>query len=479
MTRRARLAAALCAGLLFVASSQAAKPAASGPRLPKGMASAFKAAGIPPQHLAIAVYPVAGERPLLAHNTIAAMNPASVMKLVTTFAGLETLGPAYTWKTEVLSETPIVNERLAGPLYLRGSGDPKLVMERFWLLLRELRGRGLRHLDGDLVLDRSAFAPPPHDPGAFDQEPLRTYNTGPDALLLNYNAVRLHLAPASEGQVRAWSEWPDPRLLVINRLRLSNGPCGDWRDRLQPKVSGTQVELNGTFAADCGDRVLNLSLFAGDTQVESLFRALWSELGGTFSGQVRSDTTPAGATRLALTESASLGELVRDINKFSNNVMARHLFLSLSPQPPATVEQSRAAVIDWLASHDIPSAGIVLDNGSGLSRHERISADQLRRLLQAAWADPVMPEFVASLPILGRDGTMRKRLADSPQAGRAHLKTGSLANVKSVAGYLLSQRGKRYVLVALVNDAQAAAAQPCFDRLIEALLATDRLPKQC
>jgi len=442
-------------------------PAARAADLPPAVSSALKEAGIPARGIAIVVQGVDAEQPLISHNARQAMNPASVMKLVTTYAALELLGPAYTWRTEALADAAPEHGRLDGNLYLRGSGDPKLALEQFWLLLRQLRARGVSEVTGDLVLDRSAFAVPPHDPAEFDNEPLRPYNAGPDALLVNLKSLRLTLqAEPTQKAVLVIDETPSDGLRIVNRLALTSEACGDWREKLKPAVNGETIELTGSFPAACGEKALNLAPWAADVQVERLFRALWRELGGTLLGRVREGSTPAGAYGLAAQDSPSLGEVVRDINKYSNNVMARQLFLTLAAERPATAEAARRRISLWLDDKQLKLPELVLENGSGLSRSERISAAGLSTLLLAAWKSPVMPELIASLPLAGVDGTLKKRLGDSAASGRAHLKTGYLQGVRAIAGYVLDASGKRWVVVCLINDPRARDGKPAMDALL-------------
>ena len=438
-----------------------------GAELPPSVTLALKEAGIPLRSVAVVVQGVEAQQALVRHNAQQAMNPASVMKLVTTYAALELLTPAYTWNTEALSEAAPVNGQLAGNLYLRGSGDQRLALEQFWLLLRQLRARGVADIGGDLVVDRSAFALPPHDPAEFDNEPLRPYNAGPDALLVNLKSIRLTLRAASgERAVSVISETPSEGLRVTNHLRLSDESCGDWREKLKVAVSDGAIELQGNFPAACGEKALNLSPWPANVQVEQLFRALWRELGGTLSGTLREGATPAAARPLAVQESPALGEVIREINKYSNNVMARQLFLTLAAERPATPEGARRRVKAWLADKGLNLPGLVLDNGSGLSRSERISADGLAQLLLAAWKSPVMPELMSSLPLAGIDGTLKKRLGESATVGRAHLKTGYLEGVRAIAGYVLDSNDKRWVVVFLINDPKSRLGKPAMDELL-------------
>ena len=449
------VARSVLAGVLLMAAWSL-----QGAELPPEVLSALKEAGIAQRSVSVVVQSVDGQQTLVRHNSRQAMNPASAMKLVTTYAALELLGPAHTWKTEALSDSD-------GNLYLRGSGDPRLAQEQFWLLLRQLRVRGIGDIAGDLVLDRSAFTLPVHDPAEFDNEPLRPYNAGPDALLINLKSITLALrADATRKAVQIIAETPAVDLRLDNQVALTQDACGDWRERIKPAVVGETIAITGDFSAQCGEKALNLSPWPADRQVERLFRALWRELGGTFQGKVREGQTPPAAVGLATQESPPLAEIVRDINKYSNNVMARQVFLTLASERPASPDGARQRIKGWLADKGMPMPEAVLDNGSGLSRGERISAGSLAQLLLTAWKSPAMPELMSSLPLAGVDGTLKKRLGNGAAAGRAHLKTGYLENVRAIAGYVLDSSDKRWVVVFLINDAKSRQGKPAMDALL-------------
>ncbi len=443
--------------------------------LPAPVLQALAAAQIPASSVAVVVQPVDATTPLIEHNAAQAMNPASVMKLLTTYAALDLLGPAHVWPTTAWSDGPPADGALAGNLYLKGSGDPRFAIEHLWALLRQLRVRGIEQIGGDIVLDASAFATPDFNPAAFDNQPMRPYNVGPSGLLINFQALRFSLQPA-DGLVRIFQETPSEGLRVDNRLRLIAGPCpSDWKDRivlgLKPEGGGQRLEITGSYAALCGERALNLTPLPPAEQASGLIRALWRELGGSFLGVVRYGRLPTGSTPLARHESPPLTEIVRDINKFSNNVMARQLFLSLGGEPegkgpPATAARAGQRLGEWLERRSLSFPELVVDNGSGLSRRERISAGSLNRLLLDAWRHPLMPEFVSSLPLTGIDGTMRKRLNGGAPAGRAHIKTGTLDGVKTAAGYALDASGRPLAVTMLINDPRASAGTPAIDALL-------------
>jgi len=252
------------------------------------------------------------------------------------------------------------------------------------------------------------------------------------------------------------------------------GGCGDWRAALkfdlQQVAGGAKVSFSGTMPASCGERYWNLALLTHRDYVYGVFRQLWEELGGTLAGGWKNAAVPADARLLAVAESAGNAELVRDINKFSNNVMARQLYLTLGAELlklPGRSDRSAQVVRSWLAQKNLDFPELVLENGSGLSRQERISAINMGRLLLEAWRSAVMPELMSSLPLVAYDGTMRRRLRFESIAGQAHVKTGSLNDARTLAGYVLDQRGQRHVVVLFINHANAAAGQPAQDALLQ------------
>ncbi len=447
-----------------------ARPPADPPAVPVEVAAELQRARVPTSALSVLVQEAGSGRTLLSINATQPVNPASLAKLVTTYAALDRLGPAWRWRTPVWLTGPVKDGVLAGDLVLRGSGDPTLVVERLWLLLRRVQQAGVREIGGDIVLDASAFAVPAVDPGAFDGEPLRPYNVQPDALMLNYKSVVYGFVPdPATGQARISATPTLAGARVDAVVPLSDAPCGDWRAALQAGFGDDgRVRFAGRFPAACGERAWPVADPVPATYNARLVEGLWREMGGTLRGRVRDGSAPSTLAPNFVVESPALSEVVRDINKFSNNTMARQLLLTLAaeatPGQPATPTTARAVLTQWLqerVGQDAAEAWI--DNGAGLSREGRLSAQVLARLLQQAWGSPVMPDLMASLPAAALDGTLRR--ARIP-AGRAHLKTGSLRDVSGVAGYVLGDAGTRYVVVAIVNHPDAAAARPAIDALV-------------
>ncbi|MCZ2440325.1 MAG: D-alanyl-D-alanine carboxypeptidase/D-alanyl-D-alanine-endopeptidase [Burkholderiales bacterium] len=472
--RRWTWTAALAGGLLAFAAADVPSAAAAGDdALPAAVLRELQRARIPVEAMAVVVQEAGNAHSLLSLRAREARNPASLAKLFTTAAALDQLGPAWTWTTPVWLAGPVRDGVLEGALHLKGSGDPKLVLERVWLLLRRVQELGVREIRGDIVLDRSAFADDAASPAAFDGAANRPYNVRPDALLLNYKSVLYTFVPdAAANMARVLVEPPLAGVEVQRRVPLAAGPCGDWRSALKARFDdAARMRFDGHYAGACGEQAWPVADAQPASYNARLLEGLWREMGGRLQGTVREGPPPPGAAPTFELRSPPLLEVVREINKFSNNVMAQQLFLTLAlqqdPSRPASTAAAQRVVRDWVGSRlGEPGGELVVDNGSGLSREGRASAGLLARLLQFAQAGPWAAEFASSLPILGQDGTLR-RVRGVDAAGRAHLKTGSLKDVSGIAGYVLSASGRRYVLAALVDHPQAQAARPALQALVQ------------
>ncbi len=430
-------------------------------QLPQEVEAALARAKVPLDAVAVLLVDAQGKAPpRISLRAAEPLNPASVMKLVTTYAALDLLGPNFSWTTPVFVDGVVRDSTLQGSVYVQGQGDPKLVVERLLLLLRRLQGLGIKTIAGDLVVDQSAFSLPAHDPASFDGDPLRPYNAAPDALLVNFKSVVMTFVPDPGGAVARIQY--EPTLAGVQMpatVPLVGGDCNDYRAGLKADFSDAMAfRFGGSYPASCGERTWGVAYADPKNYAPRALEGMWRDLGGQLTGRARLGTVPAGKSLKPAFElrSPSLAETIRDINKYSNNVMAQQVFLTLgrAPASPATFDSARATLLRWWADrlpNDVPP---VLDNGSGLSRQERISAQSLASLLQSAYQSPLMPELMASLPISGVDGTLRRSSARAA-AGWAHLKTGSLSQVVARAGYVHGAQGQRWVLVALVNHANA------------------------
>ena len=475
-----RLVPALAARLAFLSLSLFVPALHAAPdTLPPTVAAALDRAKLPRDAVVAMVQEVGSTNLRLAWRIDQPVNPASLMKLLTTYASLDLLGPAWSWSTPVWLQGTLRDGVLDGNLVIKGSGDPKLVVERVWLLLRRVQQLGVREIRGDIVLDRSDFVVPGQNAADFDGEPLRPYNVGADALMLNYKALLFTFTPdAVRGLATIAVDLPLAGVRVDASVPLAAGICDDWRAALRVDFGDpTSLHFTGSYPAACGEKSWSLAYPDAKRYNERALAAMWQELGGRLTGSVHDGAAPADPPTFVLS-SPTLAEVVRDMNKYSNNVMAQQLFLTLAltQRGSGTPDAARELLRQWATERfgAAATAGLVVDNGSGLSRDGRLSARLLTRVLQSAWASPVMPELMSSLPVSGVDGTLKKSRAT---LGRAHLKTGSLRDVAGIAGYVLANSGRRYVVVVIANHANAnpTTTRPAFDALIQ-WTATDGAP---
>lgn len=445
--------------------------------LPANVQRALQASQLPADALSLAMIPLNGNGKPVYYNADVAVNPASTMKLVTTYAALEMLGPAYQWKTELFTDGAIQNGTLNGNLYFKGGGDPKLNMEKLWLLLRDLRAQGVQNISGDLVLDRSYFRLPPHAP--FDDDggdANKPFLVGPDSLLVNLKSVRMFIRTEGANAVVKM----DPPL---DAIRLDNqvqatapGTCPRWPHvRFTPVAQGgaTTLVARGQIPRGCSGYVYTALLDHPDYAAKSI-RGIWKELNGSIQGRDRLGAPPRNARLLVQAFSPDLTEIIRDINKYSNNTMAQQLFLSLGAQFRSGGDRDDAQAADrvirqWLTRKGIRPNRLVLENGSGLSRKERISAREMAGMLQAAWNSPYAAEFIASMPLAAMDGTMRNRLKNTPVVGQAHIKTGTLNTVRAIAGISRDARGNSWAVVAILNTPRPWGTTPILDQALISL----------
>jgi len=423
--------------------------------LPVGVRSVLDVRQVPDDTLSIYVEDLETGDAVLEWFADEPRNPASTMKLLTTLVALDVLGPAYRWKTDVYALGEIKDGRLEGDLLLKGYGDPFLVTERVWQMLRQIRHEGIDQIAGDLLLDDSWFDVGDYDPGAFDKQPLRAYNVAPNALLMNFKVVRYWFEPNGEA-VDVRLDPPLDNLRVDNRLSVRRGYCGGYQRGITVTVNDAmdEVTFSGRFPDRCRRYAMDRTALTHNEFAYGLFRALWEESGGVLEGGWRNVTANEGAEPLLSFDSPPLVDVIALVNKHSNNVMARQLLYTLAAEKhgaPGTESGGRKVIEQWLEDKGLQTGAIVLENGAGLSRETRITPKALASLLTFAWKQPYMPEFLASMSLSGLDGTLVRRFRGTALVGKAHLKTGSLDHVTAIAGYLQSRSGRRFAVVALQN----------------------------
>lgn len=483
----------LAAAALFSVLAAGARADVANAALPPAVASLMQANGIADNELGVIV--LRGDSVLLSHGAAMPMKPASTIKLLTTMVALEQLGPVFRGRTELATSADLVGGELKGDIILRGGGDADFTEDALRHMLEALRRQGIKKIRGDLVVDRQLFQPARPDLGVppFDASPDARYNVIPDALLLNTNMLRIDFSSTAK-QVKLVMSPALEGVTIASEMTMIDADCARWEDgwKLPEARRGAggklTVVLHGTFPRNCV-AVDNINVLDRADYTDRLFRATWRQLGGGFTGQVRERGAPMPAApgeRLLATHTARvLPEVLRDMNKWSDNTLARLVYLSLGSLEADPVLGSHALPVDdaavttaarserqiraWLQRRQIDDTGIVLENGAGLSRRERIAPAQLAAVLRAAQASLWAPEFVTSLPIAAVDGTMRKRLVDSPAAQRARMKTGTLDGVVANAGFVPDAAGQSCIVVAFVNSERAGhgAGRAVLDALMD------------
>ena len=440
--------------------------------LPPAVAEQLARIKVPEDAMAGMVIRLADGALLMSHQPDRSLQPASTMKLVSTTVGLNKLGPLFRGRTALMSGAEIRRGALHGDLVLRGGADTDLDWQALQGMLQTLRHQGIKTIHGDLLIDRSLYQPARMDMGVapFDEAPEFRYNTIPDALNLNLNLVKLTLSANMDAlDVNMMPALEN--VSIRHEMSLSDAPCKDWGDGWLPptierKRDRLQIVLHGSYPKNC-EKTTEINILDRTEYAARLFKSLWRQMDGSFKGEVREASAPAGLRVLTEHRSRPLAELLRDINKASDNTFARMLFLNmgtfavdsaitgnvtvLAREPVDTLQRSDREVRAWFRQHGIDDAGMVLENGSGLSRKERLTPRQLASLLQVGYNSIWAPELMASLPLSAMDGTMRSRLKDSPAAGRARIKTGSLKNVIAVAGFVLDAQGRQCIVVGMIN----------------------------
>ena len=427
--------------------------------LPPAVERIMERRAIPADAVSVWAQDVDSDQVILAFNSDVPRTPASTIKTVTTYAALDVLGPAYTWKTRAYTTGQLTNGTLNGDLVLVGGGDPFMTAERWWAFVGALRRAGLDRINGDVVVDHGLIEPLEEDRAAFDGQPFRTYNVAPDGLIVNFQTSQfLIAADTAQRKVRVSVDPMPANLEVRNEVRLGSGRCRGYNRGVSfsapDGVDGNVIRLTGSFPASCGRFAINRAIMSAPAYAYGTFRTLFEQSGGKIAGGLRLGTKPDDAKLLVTYDSLTLAEIIRLVNKFSSNVMARTLMLTMGAEKygvPATEDKGRQALADWLVERGFEIPGFYLDNGSGLSRKESITAHGLGQILHAAWHSRFMPEFSASLPLSAIDGTLRNRFKAPGMEGRLRMKTGRIDDVAGLAGYVTSAAGRRYVVVVIVN----------------------------
>jgi D-alanyl-D-alanine carboxypeptidase/D-alanyl-D-alanine-endopeptidase (penicillin-binding protein 4) len=402
-------------------------------------------------------------------------NPASVAKVFTTGLALQTLGSTYQFKTSFHALAEPVDGVLNGSLYIRGTGDPAFLSSDLWASLRQLRTKGVDVIQGAVVLDDSVFSQQAislnlGEEDAFDDAPYRAYHAQPDGLLMNFGAMSIDFK-INENTVIVVPEEAPKDWAFVSEVKLTQDNCGAWRNGLSLEFNklgrNVVVTVKGNYPRRCGQSRLPIRVSVQDWLWESWIKEIWLQLGGKFAGpqggQVIKGVTPVNTVALYTHYGKPLNELVKQVNKWSSNVMARHLELAVASTPEAFNLQMKS----WLNDLGIDSSDWFFENGSGLSRNTRINAKGLAIFLSRMATRSDFPDYLASFPRAGVDGTLQRRM--NHVDGFAYLKTGSLNGIRSLGGYLRDKDGQFWALGVLVRGPSAFDSWVPMESLIEFL----------
>ena len=431
-------------------------------KLPKEIVDLLRAKKMSGKGMSAYIHEIKSPAPLLTFNADVPRNPASVMKLVTTYAALGVLGSNYHWPVELYKTGNIEKGVLKGNLYLKGYGYPNFKPNDLRRLLKGLRTRGIKKITGNLVLDNTYFASNTKGAGDFDGKTYAKYNALPDALLYNEGISELYLTPKSKS-VGLISLYPDDNVTLVNNVKLKNVRCRGRSAspvmRAKSKGQKKSIYFTGTLSSRCSQRKYTLVISKAVNMVNGSFRKIWTtEMGGSIEGKnLMVAKIPNNAHLLYSIKGMAVKDILPLVNKKSNNVMARQLFLSIAAKAgtPATLRKGADKIRQWYLSRGVDFSKLQIENGSGLSRTSRISARQIGELLLDAYKSPNKNHLLKSLPIMGVDGTLRRRMRGTIAANNSFMKTGTLRDARGIAGYVKAKNGKTYVVAILHNGSNA------------------------
>ncbi|MDO4879309.1 MAG: D-alanyl-D-alanine carboxypeptidase/D-alanyl-D-alanine-endopeptidase [Neisseria sp.] len=437
-------------------------------------AAALDLGSIREDEVAVYVQDLQTGRVLAEHRADVPVNPASTMKLVTAFAALRALGGGFRWLTEFKSDGRLRPDGLLeGDLYWVGSGDPVFDQHDLLEMQAQLRDNGVKRIGGRLAFDRGVWT---HTGTAadFTDDADQAFATAPDPQMLSYKVVWLTLGrDNATGAATIQTSPPLPGIPLHNLARFSRStaPCPKPRKFVWGQYRDGVLTVRGNVPPSCAGKTVYVNMLDIRDFSRLSFVNQWQAGGGSIGDGLAVGGTPPKARTLASVYSKPLRDVLADMNKHSNNLIARTVFLTLGERASGGgVQNPAAAVRRQLQDAGINTAPLVLENGSGLSRQERLSARMLGHMLQKAYRSPFRTAFINTLPIAGTDGTLKNRFKTIGLPLR--LKTGTLKNVRALAGYYLGGNGRPpLAVVVIINSERADKLLGEMDRLVERLVA--------
>ncbi len=401
------------------------------------------------------------QKKVIIYNGSKNFNPASLIKIITSFIALDILGPNYKWRSDFYYTGEVKEHILQGDIIFVGRGDASFSIDNLESLIREIQKKGIKKIEGNLILNKSYFGKIP-DVIDFDDDPMRAYNVLPNAISIQSNTINFKFTP-QDNSVKIDAKPNLKYLKLKNNLKVSEKNCVSWKQALDYQKANSIMDdtiiFQGYMSNKCSKKEIDLSVIDNSRYFYEAFKYLWVQNGGDFSGGYWvNDNERLEGELLSSHLSRPLGVLVRDMNKHSLNLMSRNLMLTVMAEDlkiKATEDDVNRFVLDWLGNHDIVTNNIFIENGAGLSRRTSINAESLLEIMDKIYEHPYMPEILSSFSILNEDGTLEKKMPLSKVKKNGHFKTGSLKNVSAIAGYLVDKEKDKKILIFLMNDKAA------------------------
>ncbi len=451
------LSASICFAVISFALGGAAHPEASR-RLAGAIDKALASPCVTPGKTGVRVVALPSGEPVYERNGSTPLVPASVQKLITTAAALHYLGPDYRFKTEILYTGSRKNGIVNGDLVVRGKGDPKLVPEQVWLIAERIKHLNINEVTGDLVVDGTFFDSLKTAPSWSRNHTQRAYDAMLGALSVSFNTVAVHVnAGEKVGDPLIVGLFPDSAYLkLVNKARTSAKGKGGVKARRSGGKGKIVISVTGSMKPGSKEKVIYLNVPDPLKYAGEIFREYFKRGGVSIKGAIRKAAAPENARLIYTHESEPLAVILRNLNKYSNNFLAEQIVKTLAAEVgkiPGSHKNAMKLISGFLAESGIDMAGAALADASGLSRSNRVTAKLITELLTVMNRRfDIGPDFLAALGIMGVDGSVRDRMSRSPAKSKARVKTGSLAGLSSLAGYVAGKGENLFAFAIFLND---------------------------
>lgn len=444
----------ITAGLILAVCIFQAKTLLADPTLNAKIDNILNISSLSAPETAVAAAFVDSGKMITSLNADTPLNPASCTKIVTTAAVLNGLGPGYQFETKFYSDTPIGKDGSIHNLYIKGNGDPSFVTEELYRTVYDLTSRGIKSVTGDIIIDDTYFDGPwyPRKNGNDG----RAYTALTSAVALNFNSVKLIVAPGTKvgRPAQVTTEPATPYINIVNKVRTG----GRFRIYIKrgPQTPDSETFIvSGSVPPRAAPQDFYRSLHDPLKYAGNCIKYVLEEYKVPVLGKIRNGTPPENGHLIFTAKSKPLSEIVRDMNKFSNNFIAeqitKHLGAVKKGEPGSTTKGVQE-FHKYLNSINFSSQSFFLENGSGLSTNNQVTARQLVKILVHLYNHrKLRSPFIESLSIMGVDGTMKSWRFEPHLKGMLRAKTGSLANVSALAGYVPTRNGKLAAFAILSN----------------------------